>query len=152
MSIWRRIDMNFQTGKTELFQPVSPLVIHLRCLCRWVNAWAPKEAPGDCLSTKCWPTSQISTQTHPFCGHSLGRAEISSHLPDCSVRLDHGEAIRNQLEIPGSWPGRCHFTVTVSRAQEMWGHLWVSLISPDIDKTQPWAGPGWIAAVAQKVM
>lgn len=28
MSIWRRIDINLQTGKTVLYHPVLPLVLH----------------------------------------------------------------------------------------------------------------------------
>lgn len=33
----------------------------------------------------------------------------------------------------------------------MWGHLKVSWISPDVNKTQsqPWIGHSWIAAVTQ---
>lgn len=46
------------------------------------------------------------------------------------------------------------WALSLHSAQEMWGHLWVSLISPDIDKIQPQprVGPSGIAAVTQKIM
>lgn len=117
-----------------------------------VSAWAPKER-RDTLGSV---SAESVGQPHKSLLKSILSVatvwegpEFSSHLPACSVRLDHGKVIRNQLEIPGSWLGHCHFIVTwaVVRRCE------VTSESPDVDKTQPqpWVGPSWIVAVTQKV-
>lgn len=108
---------------------------------------------GKGLSRKCW--SQISPQIHPFCGSTL-RGRIWVLFPSPWLLCQVGSWWGNKKPAQDSWllaePLSPH--CDSEYGSEVWGHLWVSLISPDSDKTQPWSSvdPGCVAAVTQKVM
>lgn len=101
---------------------------------RWLSTQRKHPA-----SRKWGSASPIPTQTHPPCGHSLGRVWVL--FPSPWLLCEVGSWKGKEKPARDSW--LLAVPLSLHSAQEMWGHLWVSLISPDIGKIQPqpWVGP-----------